>query len=838
MKRVLIYSHDTFGLGNIRRMLEVARHLVQASPEVSVLVITGSPMLHAFRIPQRVDYVKLPCLSRTVEGRYGARFLDLSLDATVRLRANLIRSAIADFAPDLIVVDKKPFGVEDELAGALSELPTGARRPKLVLLLRDILDSPEETSRVWRKNGCFEAIEAYYDEVLVVGSPEIFDLRHEYRFPPFAAAKVRFCGYIARQPGRLARADARRGLGVADREPLVLVTPGGGEDGHALIAASLAGLSALPAAHRPRMHIVCGPEMRDAERAALHRAASTLPQVSLQDFSDDMMSLMAAADVVVAMGGYNTVCELLTLHKRAVVVPRVKPGQEQAIRAERMSALGLLRMLHPSSLTPAALMDAVHTEIAALAGPTRHSQLHSLDGLERCTAAIFEHIGLTPELATRAHKNTSTAWNRPVSVTQRPLGVLVKIYPKLSETFILEEILGLERLGLSLRLYALAPATDAIIHPAVARVCAPLVTVPASARGHVRSFISRHAQLLRAAPLRYLGSLAVALARGRQGAADFARAGWLAVQLRNDGVAHLHSHFISAPADMAALVARLLALPFSISAHAKDIYLSEPADLKRKLEAARFTVTCTEANRAVLAGIAPHAPVHRMYHGVDHALFHPARRRLAGQVPMIVSVGRLRAKKGLDCLIDACALLRQRGQAFTCEIVGYGEEMAGLQAQIEALGLAGQVRLVGKLAREQVIERYARAAVYVQPSRIAADGDRDGIPNVLLEAMAMGLPVVASNVSGIPELVSSGVNGLLVTPDQPADLADAIVRLLKQPALCADLGCRARQTVTELFDNDINLRLLCQLLERPGGAADRLDSTNAAATATTPARAL
>ena len=398
---------------------------------------------------------------------------------------------------------------------------------------------------------------------------------------------------------------------------------------------------------------------------------------------------------------------------------------------------------------------------------------------------------------------------------RHPLGVLVKIYPKLSETFILEEILGLERLGLALRLYALGPATDAITHPAVARVRAPLVVVPTSVRSHAREFATRHARLLRAAPLRYLATLAFALGRGRRGLHDLMRAGWLAVQLRDDGVEHLHSHFISAPADIAELVSRLSALPFSVSAHAKDIYLSEPAELQRKLLAARFTVTCTEINRQVLATIAPQAPVHRMYHGVDHALFHPTQRALAVGAPLIVSVGRLRAKKGLDNLIDACALLRQRGQAFACEIVGYGEEQARLQAQIDRLGLTDQVRLVGKLAREQVIERYAHAAVYVQPSRIAADGDRDGIPNVLLEAMAMGLPVVASRVSGIPELVGDGDNGLLVEADQPAALADAITRLLKQPALCASLGCRARATVTELFDNDRNLRLLCTLLQRP-----------------------
>jgi glycosyltransferase involved in cell wall biosynthesis len=402
---------------------------------------------------------------------------------------------------------------------------------------------------------------------------------------------------------------------------------------------------------------------------------------------------------------------------------------------------------------------------------------------------------------------------------QRPLGVLVKIYPKLSETFILEELLGLERLGLPLRLYALAPATDAIVHPAVANVQAPLVTLPASLRRSALDVATRHARLACTSPLRYFGTLAYALRRGAQGLRDFTRAGWLAAQLRDDGVPHLHSHFISTPGDIAELSSRLLALPFSISAHAKDIYLSAPRDLKRKLQAAQFTVTCTEVNRQALAAIAPQAAVHRMYHGIDHAQFHPARRALAGSdVPLIVSVGRLREKKGLDVLIDACALLRDRGQAFACEIVGYGEEQAKLQAQIERLELGAQVRLVGKLAREQVIERYARAAVYVQPSRIAADGDRDGIPNVLLEAMAMGLPVVATRVSGIPELVGHGVNGVLVEPDDAATLAAAIGHLLQRPAACADLGCRARATVTERFDNDRNLRQLCELLQGPAPA--------------------
>ena len=398
------------------------------------------------------------------------------------------------------------------------------------------------------------------------------------------------------------------------------------------------------------------------------------------------------------------------------------------------------------------------------------------------------------------------------SATDRPrsIGLLVKIFPKLSETFILEEILGLEKRGVSLRLYSLAAPTDTMTHAQVRRVRAPLMRVPEAAAN--REFVVRHLRLAAAHPLRWLGAFAAASRRGRPGMRDFLRAGWLAEQLKRDGVEHLHTHFISTPADIATLVSKLGALPFSISAHAKDIYLSAHDDLKRKLDAARFTVTCTEFNRRTLTLIAPGAAVHRMYHGLDRTLFHPRPPVTSDAPPLILSVGRLREKKGLDTLIDACAKLRARRQPFACEIVGYGEEREHLQLRIDRLGLADQVRLVGALARDEVIAAYARATVCVQPSRIAADGDRDGIPNVLLEAMAMGLPVVASRVSGIPELVSHGRNGLLVEPDQATLLADAIERVMTQPALAARLGRQAVASVAELFDNDRNLDLLCSLL--------------------------
>lgn len=395
-KRVLVYSHDTFGLGNIRRMLEIARHLVQASPEVQVLVITGSPMLHAFQIPERVDYIKLPCLARNVEGRYAARSLHLTLAETVRLRANLIRCALQDFRPDLVLVDKKPFGVEDELAGALSVLTEAGQRPRMALLLRDILDAPQSTAPVWRKNGYFDAIGAYYDRVLVVGSPEVFDLVHEYEFPPLAAAKVDYCGYIAREPGRRSRRDMRQQLGVNPDEPLVLVTPGGGEDGLMLIRAALQGLRTCAQGQRPRTHIVCGPELAEPARADILAEVRGIAGVTAQAFSDDMMSLQAAADVVLCMGGYNTVCELLSCGRRAVLVPRTQPGTEQLIRAERMHGLGLVEMIHPAQLTPEALMAGLRRQLAACASGAAAPRLPDRHGLERVTAGVFELIGLPP----------------------------------------------------------------------------------------------------------------------------------------------------------------------------------------------------------------------------------------------------------------------------------------------------------------------------------------------------------------------------------------------------------------------------------------------------------
>jgi glycosyltransferase involved in cell wall biosynthesis len=411
------------------------------------------------------------------------------------------------------------------------------------------------------------------------------------------------------------------------------------------------------------------------------------------------------------------------------------------------------------------------------------------------------------------------AFSRPHAADPPRLGFLVKVFPKVSETFILEEVLGLERLGVALSIYTLADPTDNVAHAAVERVRAPIRRVPSTLAADAWRFVARHLALALRSPWRYAAAFGDAAKRGRTGLNEFLRAGWLAGQMRADGVHHLHAHFISAPADIAALMARMSGMAFSISAHAKDIYLSRPNDLRRRLGAARFTVSCTEFNCRALREAAPGATVHRMYHGVDRGVFSPRVRAETGLTPLILSVGRLRAKKGLDTLIDACRLLRGRGLPFRCEIVGYGEEQARLQDQIDACELGDCVSLAGKLVREQVLERYARAAVYVQPSRITADGDRDGIPNVLLEAMSVGVPVVASRVSGIPELVRHRETGLLVEPDDACALADAMAELIGEPSLGAKLVSQARIAVSRDFDNQHNLQTVLQLLEISHGPA-------------------
>jgi predicted glycosyltransferase len=359
MTRILVYSHDTFGLGNIRRMLRISEALVERDPDASVLLLTGSPMLHAFRLPPRIDYVKLPCLARDVEGNYGVKHLDMELVSAVLMRSNLILSAASDFDPDIVLIDKKPLGVGGELGPMFELIANRERRPATYLLLRDILDTAQATRKVWEANDYHGAIARHYDRVLVVGEPHIFDLAEVYAFPAPTREKVQYCGYIDRTRSANLNGPDR----AVDARAKVLIHAGGGQDGVELIEAAIGALELAGADRRFDCHIVGGPEMSGEARLRLAAAAARIDGVIWSDFSDNMGAEIAQAQLVVSMGGYNSVCEILSYRKRSIIVPRSTPVREQRIRAEAMARHGLLKMIPIERLNPKLLLREIECEL-------------------------------------------------------------------------------------------------------------------------------------------------------------------------------------------------------------------------------------------------------------------------------------------------------------------------------------------------------------------------------------------------------------------------------------------------------------------------------------------
>jgi predicted glycosyltransferase len=387
MKKMLVYSHDTFGLGNIRRMLAICTHMMEATPELSVLLVTGSPFIHALRLPGRLDYIKLPTLTRSDKETYTTKYLDIDLPITINLRSDILLQAVKAFKPDVLLVDKKPLGIKNELKAAFSYQKRQNPSARAILILRDILDDAESTVRTWRQRGYYEAIARWYDGVAILGSPEVYDACREYRMPDALVRKTHYCGYIRREPPRRSAAEIRSELGMRPNDPFVLVTAGGGEDSACVMEQYLAAIPhlerLLPGSTSLLIH---GPAIPEAVRGRLQQSRSGDPKVILREFTDDLMSYMAAADVVISMGGYNTVCELLSLGKRAIIVPRVRPVQEQWIRARRLEQVGYCRVIHPDHLTPKKLARAVASEYATPAAAT--GPRVDLNALERIVQLV------------------------------------------------------------------------------------------------------------------------------------------------------------------------------------------------------------------------------------------------------------------------------------------------------------------------------------------------------------------------------------------------------------------------------------------------------------------
>lgn len=419
-------------------------------------------------------------------------------------------------------------------------------------------------------------------------------------------------------------------------------------------------------------------------------------------------------------------------------------------------------------------------------------------------------------------------------------------FPRLSESFISNEILLLERAGLALRLFVIKRGEDLAVHRSVGSIRAPQQILPPVSRLSSAPFLrwlrdnwpayrAAHLRLLRSRPLSYARCLVRALVmciRYRHSfwrpprkvfIREFLQAGYIAAQLlEQPRVRLIHGHFCHGATTIAWHVSQLLGIPFSFTAHAKDIYQTEqnPGNLlERKLRAASFVTTCTATNCEHLRErCADRTLVSTVYHGLDTSFFQRTTLRPPSDTnrpPLLLAVGRFVEKKGLRYLVRACAVLRDEGVDFRCLLVGeHGDQFDSVVASIASLGLQDSIRIQGMVTHDQLRALYAQATIFVLPCVIAADGDRDGIPNVIAEAMAMSLPVVTTAVSGITELLTDGHDGVLVPERDSGALAQALTALLRDPARCAQLGSAARQTILRQFDSSITTHRLLALFRQ------------------------
>ncbi len=389
--RVMLYSHDTFGLGHISRSLKIAASLKQRFPGLSVLTVTGSPQAHNFVHPAGTDYIKLPSVHKVEDEGYAARFLDLPFKNILAIRMSILLETITNYQPHVLLVDHAPLGMKKEIIPCLRWVAENRAGSRAVLGLRDILDNPSSTKKRWFEQGVYDALRELYDRVLIYGMSDIYDPVSEYDFPDDIRAKTDFCGYIA----GYGNSDEDEGYiwsGESARK-LILVTIGGGDGGEQVIARFL---EALSLSHRYDYEcvILTGPFLGAQEWTAFKKEAGDLG-ISIARYSTDIGSLMRRSNLVISTGGYNTITDILSFARKAIIVPRILYREEQLIRARRFSELGLVRLIHPDELTAESLIRAIDETIDDNSGGLSEARREGrvrLDGAARLAGFIGESL--------------------------------------------------------------------------------------------------------------------------------------------------------------------------------------------------------------------------------------------------------------------------------------------------------------------------------------------------------------------------------------------------------------------------------------------------------------
>ena len=406
------------------------------------------------------------------------------------------------------------------------------------------------------------------------------------------------------------------------------------------------------------------------------------------------------------------------------------------------------------------------------------------------------------------------------------LGMILKGYPRISETFISNEIRLLEELGFAIHLFSMRQPREDFTHESVKKIRARVDYLPETLLKPLPRLLYHNLILASKRPRVYAAALKTAMRRFLRTHKSATikhlfQAGYLANRLLPaSGVTHLHAHFAHSPTSVAMFTSQLTGLPFSFTAHAKDIYTSDPRQLREKIELSRFVVTCTEYNHRHLLEISDghKTPIHRIYHGIDADLFsgNCAEQQNPAQPYRILTIARLTAKKGLPTVLRALKLLTDKGLSINHILIGDGDDRDMILALVNELGLTSVTRWLGAQPHHEVLEHYRNTDLFVLGCEVASNGDRDGIPNVLLESMAVGVPVVATDISAIPELVENGVSGLLVPPRKPERLAEAMQRMLTDRELRNRIIPAARQTVVKGFDNRRLIQDLAEIYRSEG----------------------
>jgi len=391
--RVLLYSHDTYGLGHLRRNLAITAHILHRKKPYSAMLLTGSPVIGSWPMPEGLHVCPLPAVIKTAAEKYESRDPSQSFASVKARRETLILESIRQYRPDIFLVDHAPAGMKGELLNSLAFIHAHMPGTRVVLGLRDILDSPAEVRDLWRAQGIYHLLDTHYDHILVYGSQHLFDAVHEYHLPPWVAAKARYCGYIVRDAAHANASSATASsIGERHRRPTILVTAGGGGDGFPLMDGYLRAVRTLP---EGALHsiVVAGPLMDIEQRRRLERGAAENRDVRIIAHTTELTDLIQRADLIVAMCGYNTTAEILAARKPSILVPRAGPRAEQRLRATLIGKLGLAWIVQPEEDRVARLTELVGAIVNGHRPALRAWSRVDLGGVHRVGKALDEILG-------------------------------------------------------------------------------------------------------------------------------------------------------------------------------------------------------------------------------------------------------------------------------------------------------------------------------------------------------------------------------------------------------------------------------------------------------------